>query len=54
MGKLQTKLGLVAALSKFKFELVDKKLLNSELEFDAKQFVLIPKNEIMYKITSRV
>ncbi|XP_070508276.1 probable cytochrome P450 6a14 [Chironomus tepperi] len=54
MGKLQTKLGLVAVLSKFKFELDDKKLLHTELEYDARQFVLTPKHEIMYKISSRV
>jgi len=54
MGKLQTKLGLVAVLSKFTFELVDKKLLQTELEFDPRQFVLTPKHEIMYKISPRV
>ncbi|CAG9801671.1 unnamed protein product [Chironomus riparius] len=54
MGKLQTKLGLVAILSKFTFELDDKKFLHTELEYDPRQFVLTPKHEVMYKISSRV
>lgn len=53
MGKVETKLGLAAVLSKFTFELVDKNLMDKELEFDSKQFILIPKKEIMYKLTPR-
>nr|AHJ10934.1 cytochrome P450 6FV2 [Chironomus kiiensis] len=53
MGKLQTKLGLVAALSKFSYELADKKLLHTEIQFDPRQFILTPKQEVMYKISLR-
>ncbi len=52
MGKLQTKIGLVALLSKFKFEFVDQKEMKKEMEFDPDQFILTPKFNVM--LTARV
>ncbi|XP_070492972.1 uncharacterized protein [Chironomus tepperi] len=53
MGKLQTKLGLAMILSKFSFELVDKKFMREELEFDKKSVILAPKENIMLKAIPR-
>lgn len=53
MGKLQAKVGLVAVLSKFSFELVDKNLMKKEIEFEVPQFVLTPNERILMKITPR-
>lgn len=54
MGKLQTKIGLVTLLLKFKFELVDQSLMHKELEFDPPQFILTPKASIMLKALPRL
>lgn len=53
MGKLQVKIGLFSVLSKFSIELVDKSLITKEVEFDVTQFLLVPKNSIMMKVTPR-
>nr|WKE35368.1 cytochrome P450 CYP6FV21 [Bradysia odoriphaga] len=53
MGKLQTKIGLVALLSKFKYELVDTKLMHKEMEFDSSQIILTPKNNTMMRAIAR-
>jgi hypothetical protein len=53
MGKLQTKLGLATVLAKFRFEFADKSYIHKEIEFDHKQFVLTPKQEIQYKAFAR-
>ncbi|KAJ6636470.1 putative cytochrome P450 6a14 [Pseudolycoriella hygida] len=53
MGKLQTKIGLVSLLTKFKYEIVDKTLLHNEIEFDSTQFILTPKAPVMLKASAR-
>ena len=53
MGKLSTKVGLVAMLSKYNLELVDKELIDKEIEFSPNQLVLTPKNLLKFKITPR-
>lgn len=53
MGKLTTKIGLAIILSKFYLELNDKKMLDKELEFDPKQFVLTPLKTFDIKIFPR-
>lgn len=53
MGKLQTKIGLVALLTKFRFELVDQSLLHKEIEFDTTQIILTPKDNVMLRASSR-
>lgn len=42
LGKLTAKLGLATVLSKYSVEFVDEKMLESELEFDPRQFILAP------------
>lgn len=53
MGKLQVKIGLATILSKFSFELVDKKLIENEIEFDPKQFILTSKSPALIKVSKR-
>jgi hypothetical protein len=53
MGKLQTKLGLAMILSKYSFELADKSLMNNEIVFEERQFILSPKENIMLKVRPR-
>ena len=53
LAKLTTKMGLTVVLSKFNTELVDKELLDSELEFHPNSFALFPKEQFNIKITSR-
>ena len=53
MGKLSTKVGLVVILSKYNLELVDKELIDKEVEFSPNQFVLTPKKWFQIKITPR-
>ncbi|KAL7027300.1 hypothetical protein ACKWTF_005399 [Chironomus riparius] len=53
MGKLQTKLGLAMILSKFSFELADKSLMDNEIKFEKRQFVLGPEENIMLKVRAR-
>lgn len=53
MGKVQTKLGLATVLRKFSFEFADKSYMNEEIKFDPTQFLLAPKDGILFKITER-
>lgn len=53
LGKLQTKLILSMILSKFSFELSNKKLMDKEVEFYPAQFILTPKENIMMKAKLR-
>lgn len=53
VGKLATQMGLALMLSKFNFELVDKSLVDKEIEFHPKQFVLTPAEEFMFKVSCR-
>lgn len=45
LGKLQTKVGLIMMLQKYRYELEPNKR-NSELDFDPKAFLMIPKGGI--------
>ena len=53
MGKLQTKLGLAMILSKYSFELADKRLMDHEIEFEKRQLILGPEENIMLKVRAR-
>lgn len=53
MGKVTTKASLAFILSKFKFELSDKKLADKEIDFDPKHYLLSPAQQLMFIITSR-
>lgn len=53
MGKLTTKIGLALILGKFNLELGDNEMIDKELEFDPRQFVLTPKKPFNIKITLR-
>lgn len=52
LGKMQTKVGLVLMLQKFKYELEDS-LKNSEMEFDPRHFLLQPRFDIYLHVTKR-
>lgn len=52
MGKMQTKVGLVLMLQKFKYELEDE-LKNREIEFDPKIFLVSPLHGIHLKIQKK-
>lgn len=47
------KLGLVSLLSKFSFELVDKKLMVEEIEFSKKHFSPVPKHKLLLRAVPR-
>lgn len=53
MGKLTTKIGLAAILSKYKIELSDKEMAHSELKFHPNSFVLLPMKPFNLKLTRR-
>lgn len=53
MGKLTTKVGLFVILTKYNLELSDKAMVDRELEFNAKQFVLTAKKPFFIKIIPR-
>lgn len=54
LGKLQTKVGLISMLHKFKYELVDgDSLKHSDLEFDPRHFLLQPRNDIYLRVSKR-
>lgn len=53
VGKLATQMGLALMLSNFNFELVDKSLVDKEIKFHPKQFVLTPAEEFMFKVSWR-
>lgn len=53
MAKLNLKLGLLQLLTKFRFELVDKKLYDNEIELDIRQFPTTPAGILWLKATAR-
>lgn len=53
MGKLTSKLGLAIVLSKYSIEFEDANMMNEELQFDPKQFLLIPVKKFDLKLTPR-
>lgn len=53
MAKLNLKLGLLQLLTKFRFELVDRKLYDNEIEIDIKQFPTTPRGILWLKATAR-
>lgn len=52
LGKLQTKVGLIMMLQKFRYELEPEKR-NTELEFDPKAFLMVPKGGINLLVFKR-
>lgn len=52
LGRIQSKVGLVAILRKFKFELGDE-LLKTEMTLSAKTFLTSPENGIHLRLVSR-
>lgn len=50
MGKMQTKVGLILMLQKFKYNLNDK-LKNRDMEFEPRHFLLQPRNGINLHIS---
>lgn len=52
LGKLQTKVGLISMLHKFRYEL-DERLKNSDMKFDPRHFLLQPQNDIFLHIFKR-
>lgn len=52
MGKMQTKVGLIMMLQKFKYEL-EPKLMNREMEFDPKLFLLSPLIGVNLRVFNR-
>lgn len=53
LGKLQSKLGLAMILQKFNCELQDKSLMNRELTFNPKSFLLSPIEKISVNVSLR-
>jgi hypothetical protein len=53
MGKIMTKIALFYLLSKFNFEVADKKLLTEEIKFKPKQFVIMPAEPVRLRISLR-
>ncbi|XP_031625354.1 probable cytochrome P450 6d5 [Contarinia nasturtii] len=54
MGKMQTKVGLVLMLQKFRFDLLENKQKYKELDFDPKSILLAPKSGIYLRIFKRI
>lgn len=52
LGKLQTKVGLISMLQKFKYEL-DESLKNGDIEFDTRHFLLQPRNDFYLHVSKR-
>lgn len=52
MGKMQTKVGIVLMLQKFKYEL-DDQLKRNEMKFDPNAFLLAPLGGINLKVLKR-
>lgn len=52
MGKMQTKMGLIAMLRKFNFDLACDKL-RSGMKFNPKSFVMMPLESLNLKVTLR-
>lgn len=53
LGKLTAKLGLATVLSKFTIELDDTDMIDKELTFNSKTFVLTPVKDFNLKVTPR-
>lgn len=53
LGKLTAKLGLVTVLSKYSVDFADKTMADKELDFDPRQFVLMPTQKFNFKVTER-
>lgn len=52
LGKLQTKVGLISMLHKFKYEL-DESLKSGDMEFDTRHFLLQPRHDIYLHVSKR-
>lgn len=52
LGKLQTKVGLISMLHKFKYEL-DDQLKHGDLEIDPRHFLLQPRDDIFLRVSKR-
>lgn len=52
LGKLQSKVGLISMLHKFKYEL-DESLKNGDMEFDTRHFLLQPRHDIYLHVSKR-
>lgn len=52
LGKLQTKVGLISMLHKFKYEL-DDRLKAIDIAFDRRHFLLQPQNDIYLRVLKR-
>lgn len=53
MGKLQTKIGLISMLHKFRFELA-KEMTNTELKISPKSFITAPIGGLRFNIKNRI
>jgi hypothetical protein len=54
MGKMMTKIGLFTLLSKYSFDVVDKNLLDNEIEYKINQFSIAPKDALNLRATIRL
>ncbi|XP_037040256.1 cytochrome P450 6A1-like [Bradysia coprophila] len=45
--------GLAAILRKFRYELVDRSMMHTEMKFDPDQFILAPKTSVVLRATAR-
>lgn len=52
LGKLQTKVGLISMLLKFKYDL-DESLKSADMEFDTRHFLLQPRHNIYLHVSKR-
>lgn len=52
LGKMQTKVGLISMLHKFKYDL-DDELKKGDIEFDPRHFLLQPRNDIFLHVSKR-
>lgn len=53
MGKMMTKIGLFTLISKYSFDVADKKLLHKEVEFKKNQFTIAPEDPLYLQATIR-
>lgn len=53
LGKFTVKIGIVTILSKFNIELTDKAMINEEIEFSPKNFILTPNKPFNFKLVPR-
>lgn len=52
LGKMETKVGLISMLHRFKYEL-DERHENGDMEFDPRHFLLQPRDDIFLHISRR-